>query len=75
MSTQAHDGWASYECRIEERTKRGKIQYRWMIERTFIRMENWRSGFWSKDLEKVRKRGMKILNSLDQNQHEVKEYL
>lgn len=72
---QVYDGWAYYRCRIETREKRGKTQWRYVIERRFVATKDHERGRWSTDEAKVREQGEKRLDSLEKKSYPRESYL
>lgn len=72
--TEVYDGWSTFTCRIDERiNKKGIKQYRYVIERKFVKTDDYKMGWWNKDKQKVLRRGLHQLNihrrSVDGHEH------
>lgn len=65
MQLHAWDGWATYRCRIEKRTRRNKTQFRYVIERKFVIRCDYKVGRWSSKNEKVLEKARKEMKRLD----------
>lgn len=60
---EVYDGHAHWTCRIEQRERRGKSQFRYVLERRFVETEDWQNGRWTSDRDKAVRRGKKLLES------------
>jgi len=61
---------ARWRCRIEKRTRRGRSQYRWVLERKWVSWRHWRSGMWTRREERARKRARRVLLSHSAERYE-----
>jgi hypothetical protein len=65
-----HDGWARYYCRLETKQRRGRPVYRYVIEREFVRRDDYRKGWWTRDRDKVIRRAASAMRALDPHKYE-----
>jgi len=72
---EVYDGWVTYRCRIEERTKRGKTKYRYVILRRLVREDVYATSRWNSNKDKVIARAKGRMNALDNSSKYRHEYL
>lgn len=54
---------ARWRCSIQKRVRRGRLQYRWVLERKWVSWREWRTGMWTRSLDRARARGRSVLLS------------
>jgi hypothetical protein len=63
--------WGTYDGFVETRTtRRGKVKYRWVIERYFAGRDVYDRGWWTSSFDKAVRHGLNRLRGLDPHQHE-----
>lgn len=61
---------ARYRVSVETRTRRGRPQYRWVIEREWVNWRDVKKGWWTRDAAKAVARGNALLARIDHHKYE-----